>query len=400
MSQSLWVEYRTEDSVQICKVSINDCILIKDLIWKIRGTPKLSVPKDFPLTLHGPSGTIINADDCPSSLISGNSQDTPIHVRVSVPLPVIEEQARNSALTSFWNSLRELSDEDGFLHFPVIPEFFPEGMKSIYVREAYRNMFKIIWKYVYPAPNEKRHHRIPIAGTPGIGKSVFLFYVLWRLARAGINNVVLDRGKDLKCNYVFRTDGCWVTSNFTESIEVLNDRNSWLLIDSHKSLSLLEKPITIYMTWPAKIYYRLFPASPGTTLLHFLPPWSLDELKKAAPLYSRDLKMVEARWHKIGGIPRFVLERETDLEQLVENAFEKLNFPKLKLVSILEVSEEDEILLLILHFFPDDSDYLRTTPRFAVPSISRMACDRLPGNATEDEMKDFLRHCFPEQAPP
>jgi hypothetical protein len=305
MSQALWVEYRTEDNVQICMVSIDDCILIKDLIQKIRNTSRLSVPKNLSITLSAPSGTIISADECPSSLISGNSRDTPIQVRVSVPLPVIEEQARNSALDSFWGSLHKLSIEDGFLNFSVIPEFFPEGMKSLYVREAYEDLFKIIWDRAYIKIPQVRRHRTVIAGTPGIGKSVFLFYVLWRLAKAGIQKVVLDRGEGLESNYyIFRSSVCCATSDFSQMRYVLNDRHCWYLIDSHKNKSIHSKPITISMTWPIKRYFKWFALFPGTAKLHFLPPWSYEEMEIMACHYSKDRKVFKDRFDMMGGNPR------------------------------------------------------------------------------------------------
>ena len=125
MPQAPWVIHRTEDGLHVCKVSISDCILVKDLIEKIRKPRKLGVQKSFPITPHEPFGATISVDKCPSSHMSGNSRDTPIHADVSVPLPIVMERATNSSLTSFWNSLWELSAEDNFLHFSVIPEFFP-----------------------------------------------------------------------------------------------------------------------------------------------------------------------------------------------------------------------------------------------------------------------------------
>ena len=177
MSQALWIEYRTEDSVNTHKISITDCMLIKDLIEKIRKTSEFNVSKDFPITLHEPSGTMISVDNCPSCFISGNSQDAPIRIQVSIPSPVVMEQATDSTLTSFWNSLQELSADGDFLHFSVIPEFFPEGMKALYIRKAYKDLFMIIYKHVYLKTIGQRLNKIAIAGTPGIGKK--RFFVLY-----------------------------------------------------------------------------------------------------------------------------------------------------------------------------------------------------------------------------
>ena len=56
-----------------------------------------------------------------------------------------------------------------------------------------------------------------ITGTPGTGKSVFLFYILWRLANGETTKtVILHRNSDFGRIYVFQNDGSWMTRNFAE----------------------------------------------------------------------------------------------------------------------------------------------------------------------------------------
>lgn len=80
----------------------------------------------------------------------------------------------------------------------------------------------------------------------------------------------------------------------------------------------------------------------------------------------------------VGGNPRFVLEKETNLEDLCKHALKKLTIHKFLRVGSLEVSKEDEILLLIIHFFVDkDSGYLKPMPKYASQAISDMGSDKL-----------------------
>jgi hypothetical protein len=67
--------------------------------------------------------------------------------------------------------------------------------------------------------------------------------------------VVIDREEDLKSSYLFRNDECWVTSGDSEMAEVLDDRNSWYLIDSHQRGSIYEEPVMIFVTWPNLRYF-------------------------------------------------------------------------------------------------------------------------------------------------
>lgn len=47
-------------------------------------------------------------------------------------------------------------------------------------------------------------------------------------------------------------------------------------------------------------------------------------------------------------------------------------------VGSLEVSEEDEILLLIIHFYVDeDLGYLKPVPDYASRTIGEMVCEKL-----------------------
>ena len=91
--------------------------------------------KILEITLHGPSGTAISVGEPISSLVlPGNSfQQTPLHVQVSVGT----DPTSASVLTKFWNSLRGMEPENGFLNFHVRFEsssknneeaLYPEGL--------------------------------------------------------------------------------------------------------------------------------------------------------------------------------------------------------------------------------------------------------------------------------
>ena len=130
------------------------------------------------ITLHGPSGIPIEVDEPISSLLPGNSSKTPLRVHVSDAA----KPASDPELTSFWNSLRGMEPENGFLKFDPRSSLLPKTMKKLYIRKAYEDLFTIICKNLEEKDIEKRLTGIAITGTPGIGKSMFLFYILWRLA--------------------------------------------------------------------------------------------------------------------------------------------------------------------------------------------------------------------------
>ena len=94
-----------------------------DFIKEIRNEPQFSSIKGSEITLHGPSGTAISPTKPISVLILGNSVESPLRVQVSaLPLTTIKPVS-DPGLTLFWNSLRKMKPENGFLKFDVRPEF-------------------------------------------------------------------------------------------------------------------------------------------------------------------------------------------------------------------------------------------------------------------------------------
>ena len=119
MSQSLWVECKTNNKTSKSKVFTEGCNDVDDFIRKIRNEPQFSSIKNSEITLYGPSGTAISVGDPISSLLPGNSSKNPLHVQVSAGT----DPASTAMLTLFWNSLRKISEEERLLHFNTIPHF-------------------------------------------------------------------------------------------------------------------------------------------------------------------------------------------------------------------------------------------------------------------------------------
>ena len=72
---------------------------------------------------------------------------------------------------------------DGFLDFPYIVESLStqKPFQSVYIRQDYIDIYKNIEPYLNKPP-----YRILITGTPGIGKSMFAYYMIWKLMQDNI----------------------------------------------------------------------------------------------------------------------------------------------------------------------------------------------------------------------
>jgi hypothetical protein len=391
MSEELWVEYKIAEETFKSKVSIEGCVDVDDFIKKIRNEPQLGIPKDFRVTLCTPSGETIDAGESPSSLLEGNTSKNPLHLQVSAPLPVSVKPAPNTDLTLFWSSLHGLQDKEGFLHFPVKPKFFPEKLNSLYIRKAYEDLFKIICDNLNSNNETKeRIHRMAITGTPGTGKSVFLFYILWRLANMETTKtVILHREKDVEAIHVFQNDGCWKTRNIDHIDEFLEDPATWYLTDALLSQPGEVPAVTILVSSPAKEYYSKFLTYLPNSSLHYLPVWSLEELKLVAEFYSKSPEVVEGRFDKMGGNARYVLEENKDLEILIEEALNKLMRGKSPMIPLGEGSREEDISHRIIHFEVKPPDYIHYKMTIASDYVAGKLSERLRGRH-ELELIQFL----------
>jgi hypothetical protein len=127
-----------------------------------------------------------------------------------------------------------------------------------------------------------------ITGTPGIGKILFLFYIMWRLANMETTKtVVLHRRVDLGLIYVFRNEECRITYDFDYVGQFLERPTTWYLTDALLQSSGGAKGVTIVVSTPDRKYYSAFRKDVRIAPLHYLPTWSLKELQLNTPLYSR-----------------------------------------------------------------------------------------------------------------
>jgi hypothetical protein len=391
MSEKLWVEYKIEKRVIKSKVSIEGCGDVDDFIERIKSHTQFSSIKDFELILCTPSGETIDAGESPSSLLPGNTSKNPLHLRVSAPPLITSELVPDADSTSFWNSLRDIKNEKGFLRFPIRPRFFPKRMKLLlYIRKAYVDMFDIICKNLEIRDPEKRLAGMVITGTPGIGKSVFLFYIMWKLANMKVNGkVILHRQADKGRIYIFQNNECRMTHNPGNIEGFLDDPATWYLADALLPPPEEEKAVTILVSSPARKYYSKFLECSNATQLYYLPIWSLEELQLVAPFYSKTSRVIKERFAIIGGLPRYVIEKDVNLKRKVKGAFSRHSDGKFERIVVDGLVNENEISHLLVHF-KVWSNYLDYTLNFASKYVAEIAL-KLFLLYQQEELRQLLR---------
>ena len=134
-----------------------------------------------------------------------------------------------------------------------------------------------------------------ITGNPGIGKSVFLFYMLWRLSSIETVGAVLrHRAKDRGLIYVFEKERCWITRNLRIIDNLLILPNTWYLTDTLDPPPAEIRAVTVLVASPARKHYKEFLKYSSTDSLRYLPVWSLEELHCDAGLYNMTFGAVQS----------------------------------------------------------------------------------------------------------
>jgi hypothetical protein len=289
-------------------------------------------------------------------------------------------------LTEFWCSLPKLSRSNDILTFTNIPEFFPDKLKSIYIRQSYQDLFSMILTL-----EKEELHRMAITGNPGIGKSVFLFYILWRLSLIDTTQtVLLHRAKDRGLIYVFQKSGCWSTRNLGNIDSYLALYSTWYLTDTLDPPPGEVKAVTILVSSPATKHFNEFLKYSSTDILRYLPVWTLEELHATSILFDMNQDQVSERFALIGGLIRFVLEKNKhDLEKLINEAMNKTNFGKLKYINLEEKDKINEFSHRVIHFIVDPDTFEKQGLQFSSEFVMDEALERL-GLTTLKKQSEFL----------
>ena len=289
--------------------------------------------------------------------------------------------------TKFWNSLAQLKAKDQILKFTDIPPFFPDGMTALLIRESYVGLFEKIIDNL-----SRKLHRMAISGNPGIGKSLFLFYVMWRLSfMENVGTVVLRRAKDNEKIYIFTKSRCWyIMGNNKEFDDILGLRDTWYLTDNLLPVPGEVKAVTILVSSSSRKYYADFIKYSATDSLRYLPVWTFEELITASTLYeSMSLDLVKERYFLIGGIPRFVLEKfDENLKDIIEEAISRLDIDKIHSILNGFRQNENDINHKIVHFVVNDS-FGMVTLQFSSIYVTNRALDFLSINQ-EEKLRNFI----------
>jgi hypothetical protein len=297
-------------------------------------------------------------------------------------------------LSLFWKSLSTLQVEEDFLQFSARHYLLPSHLSHLYVRQCYVDLFEIIENNV-----ALKLQRFALTGTPGVGKSAFLFYVLWRLASIQENEtVILHRACDGNRVFVFTKTNCYNTFGLERVIHMLDDPTTWYLTDTLAPPPGQYLATTILVASPDRRHYSEFLKHTLGVHLHFLPVWTLDELLTLGKKYSLSEDVVQERFQKIGGIPRFI-QSKWDLNTIIDDALSRVNIQRLSHITCQELCSEKGMWHIIAHLHlvevkEESVIYTRAFPQMASHYVTERALKKFIKSETQ-ELTDFLNRLTP-----
>ena len=259
--------------------------------------------------------------------------------------------------------------------------------KDVYVRQAYIDIYD---KHV------KDTNFVLVCGNPGVGKSMFLFYVMHRLLkdRPGASIMYEESGSTYKVYLegdevqVLKTD---------ELVEV-----AYYLFDCMSSQHTVNIDIarrtskTIVVSSPARENFKSFlkhcvngPFGPGITL--YMPMWTWAEVRFCADhLWNVPLETLQRRFDIWGGVPRMLCRMpiEDDAEGLVEQAISTCDPSSvLKLATDPSVGAFDVISHRILHMHVVGDNYCNVSVMFATKKVAQDIFQKLAKESTSSVFK-------------
>lgn len=184
---------------------------------------------------------------------------------------------------------------------------------------VFRESYKTIASSTQPGIN-----KAIITGTPGIGKSLFMIYLLWKLVKAGKrpNTIYYDgQGGVFHC-----PEGSLPSSNELSFWSA----DLWCLFDAkakkeeHLSAFPYEYCTFVLSTSPRREMVNDFNKPPPLQIF-YMPIWNEAELTTIATAFPGVADWME-RFRILGGIPRHVLEvTDHSPKALLEAAVDSVN---------------------------------------------------------------------------
>jgi hypothetical protein len=321
----------------------------------------------------------------PSLLLLSSSSIQPSQQQIHQPTSFPPCQVQ------FFNSICNATEIDGGPWLSFGNNIMPDtSLTRLYIRKSYRTIASSILEVKYKAI---------VTGTPGIGKSLFLIYLLWNLVKRGKRVLFIYHPFNI---YYDEEGGVF---RFASSRLPLDDDDSfwnetlWCLFDAKgkNEANLYEFPTSlckfILSTSPRREMVNDFKKPPVPDCF-YMPIWTEAELEAIAPLFPNSSDEWHNRFTILGGIPRHVLEvtRHTPTEILKAACSVCTLDDCIQAVGIeFELTPKSKTVHSLIHV-DSDHPYTKSSVRYASPTALNMIVHHW-GAQARGKMRALLSAC-------
>jgi DNA replication protein DnaC len=202
--------------------------------------------------------------------------------------------------------------------FNVLLPYSQDKIKNLYVRECYEKVFNLLIQHI-----NLNMTSFAISGTPGIGKSLFFIYILYRLMNDvktlsfKPNQVVYQLGHKYKC---YDLQQQIVTDiAYPLAAQLVRQQDTFYIIDGRTSETLDSSCVELFISSPRSDVYQDF-VKQKMTKIWFFPIWTLAELQTCRRHCYPELPMelLQERHRIYGGVARFVFHKDYSIPVMRE----------------------------------------------------------------------------------
>jgi hypothetical protein len=282
-----------------------------------------------------------------------------------------EGLAKLQSVQLFWAALQNLKlDDTGVLTLPEGVSFMgdPTFGRRLFVRDCY----PVYYDFLVNGITENMRGFV-FTGTPGIGKSRFALYCLWRLATTPGAAKVVYYQTDPAVVTKFVIDGTAVVQRFEDTMlgSVALPTHFYFVDLAEKRPPANFNGITVVFASPQPARTHEF-LKKAFSVSYCMPVCTLDEIQRmrAAVFPGVSVAQVEELVGIYGGIPRSVLQLAPQGRQSMDSALTKTcDYAKLMdLVAAAAGSQtetEAKIASTLVHLVPDPENPTRSTLHWA-----------------------------------
>ena len=227
--------------------------------------------------------------------------------------PFKKQRMEISDLTTQLKSFATCQIVDGCMQSSNQDVFpYPQDkIKKLYVRKCYQEVFDLLLDKISSGMES-----FAISGTPGIGKSLFFVYILYRLMKdfsakalsLKPNRIIYHTSTSRKC---FTLSEKTVTAIPELDAELIVREQDTLYIVDGQTIPMSSSCIVLFISSPRSAPYKEF-VKQKMAKEWYLPVWTLEELSTCREHCYADLglEILNERFRIYGGVARFVFHSD------------------------------------------------------------------------------------------